>query len=333
MGMAVSDMPEADKRAAEIGVSLMRDDAKFRGVVVGMLAARQMYVVALHELERLVAGASLPEVDGVDPAVMRGALEAFVMDAVASRAAQAFDSRVLLAGLSDVVLPWLQAVTKQHTEIEDAAVAAERAKAEKARLATVVLVCPGPGEPISSHVRGTTRLFFGKRALLQQRQSDLLSQIVDRREPSNPRQTVWFRDNGLVSPTRLEMASWLTSVAIKDWRKTGGTTGTLNVVWTGKVIPTLSAMPDLIVVDSLAAMLPNMPRDVGLYNVWEALHQVHKLLRAKAKDCGSVLFLFLAEEDVRDLLSVDGIRISDVQLRSSLVSSDLGRFSEVVCLG
>lgn len=110
-------------------VSLASKDAgrlmekeSFRRLSGAMIAFRQCYAVAYQELQRLL------EKEEVHPMT-----EDVLIGAAMYEASKPFDENRLMHGIADVVLPWLADVVDRHIEVEQSEIMKAKIEAEEAR--------------------------------------------------------------------------------------------------------------------------------------------------------------------------------------------------------
>ena len=92
---------------------LVVSDKGIRQLVGAMVASRQLYAMALHDLDyRLDSGrGSYKDIAEEDKSAIK---EIFVSSA-ASQAANPFEESALLSGVRDPVIPWMEEVSAAHT--------------------------------------------------------------------------------------------------------------------------------------------------------------------------------------------------------------------------
>ena len=110
---------------------LVVSDKGIRQLVGAMVASRQLYAMALHDLDyRLDSGrGSYKDIAEEDKSAIK---EIFVSSA-ASQAANPFEESALLSGVRDTVIPWMEEVSAAHTAAEDLLLVQEHEAAEKER--------------------------------------------------------------------------------------------------------------------------------------------------------------------------------------------------------
>ncbi len=129
--------------------NLVQNSLEFTQLVSVMLASRQLYAMAVYELDRLVdvtdwseetkfaeqeesrvkKGESLPD----DVAAM---LKEVLINSSAVQAHKAFDERDLFNGMMTVVFPWMQRVVELHNELQQKQAQAQFDEMNKQRIAT-----------------------------------------------------------------------------------------------------------------------------------------------------------------------------------------------------
>jgi hypothetical protein len=109
-------------RLAQLAESLVTNHEKFRSIMAAMLAARQLYHVAMYDL-----GLKLGELNTIDPTApeltdeQRKVVTEVLVRSIAAEGQKPFEHLVLFKGLTETVFPWLLEVVKTHTAQQQAA--------------------------------------------------------------------------------------------------------------------------------------------------------------------------------------------------------------------
>ena len=127
-----------DKWAAlsETAQELVVSDQGIRQVVGALVASRQLYALALHDLDYRLDSGEEPY-SSVAPEDRSPLKEIFVSSA-SKQASYPFEEKDLLAGFQDTVIPWMSVVSSSHNEEELRLAAQDHREAEVARRATNV---------------------------------------------------------------------------------------------------------------------------------------------------------------------------------------------------
>jgi|TARA_R110000824_G_scaffold82768_15_gene207519 hypothetical protein len=97
---------------AEKAQGLLLSDDNLRQVVGAMLASRQLYAMALHDMDVRVDMLDEEEEE-------REQLKEVFISSAAKQAANPFDENELLQGVQETVIPWMEKVSKEHNFLEE----------------------------------------------------------------------------------------------------------------------------------------------------------------------------------------------------------------------
>jgi hypothetical protein len=111
---------------SEKAQGLLLSDDGLRQVVGAMLASRQLYAMALHDMDVRV-----DMLDGEEEE--RDQLREVFISSAASQAANPFDENELLQGMRETVMPWMERVSKEHNSLEESTRRTEIREAEVER--------------------------------------------------------------------------------------------------------------------------------------------------------------------------------------------------------
>jgi hypothetical protein len=111
---------------SEKAQGLLLSNDGLRQVVGAMLASRQLYAMALHDMDVRVEA-----MDGEEEE--KDQLREIFISSAASQAANPFDENELLQGMTETVMPWMENVAKEHTLLENRKNQEEIQTAEKER--------------------------------------------------------------------------------------------------------------------------------------------------------------------------------------------------------
>jgi len=111
---------------SEKAQGLLLSDDGLRQVVGAMLASRQLYAMALHDMDVRV-----DMLDGEEEE--RDQLREVFISSAASQAANPFDENELLQGMQETVLPWMKRVSGEHNSLEESTRRTEIREAEVER--------------------------------------------------------------------------------------------------------------------------------------------------------------------------------------------------------
>jgi hypothetical protein len=121
------------KALSDLAQELVVSDQGLRQLVGSMVASRQLYAMAIHDLDLRFESDKLPysKVAEEDRVPLK---EIFVSSA-ATQASHPFEENDLLAGFHNTVIPWMKDVSSLHTAEEARLLKEEYAEAEKVRRA------------------------------------------------------------------------------------------------------------------------------------------------------------------------------------------------------
>ena len=111
---------------SEKAQELLISEEGLRQVVGAMLASRQLYAMALTDMDVRVDGLEVDEED-------KDQLREIFISASATQAANPFDENELFQGMEETVMPWMRSVAKEHTQQEERTRREEIRSAEKER--------------------------------------------------------------------------------------------------------------------------------------------------------------------------------------------------------
>lgn len=128
-----ADLKDKWADLTDMAQELVVSDKGIRQIVGAMVASRQLYAMALHDLDyRLESGRgkyeSIAEED-------KSPIKEIFVSSAATQASHPFEEFDLLSGFRDTVIPWMEEVSATHTEAESLLVAQEHEAAEQVRRA------------------------------------------------------------------------------------------------------------------------------------------------------------------------------------------------------
>jgi hypothetical protein len=111
---------------SEKAQGLLLSNEGLRQVVGAMLASRQLYAMALHDMDVRVEALEMDEEE-------KDQLREIFISSAATQAANPFDENELFRGMEETVMPWMRSVAKEHTLLEENTRREEIQKTEKER--------------------------------------------------------------------------------------------------------------------------------------------------------------------------------------------------------
>tara|TARA_R110002020_G_scaffold276042_2_gene491251 strand:- start:15747 stop:16913 length:1167 start_codon:yes stop_codon:yes gene_type:complete len=111
---------------SEKAQGLLLSNEGLRQVVGAMLASRQLYAMALHDMDVRVDALEVDEEE-------RDQLREIFISSAASQAANPFREQELFQGMEETVMPWMKDVAEEHNTIEERMQREEIQTAEKER--------------------------------------------------------------------------------------------------------------------------------------------------------------------------------------------------------
>jgi len=113
---------------ADKAQELVLTDAGLRQATGTMVAAKQLYCMALRDMEN--------RTDALDSGGEdKARLKELYLEIASVQAGEPFDEVMLLQGIAETVVPWVESVSKEHTELEAKLKHQEIAEAEQTRRA------------------------------------------------------------------------------------------------------------------------------------------------------------------------------------------------------
>tara|TARA_B100000745_G_scaffold274947_1_gene204166 strand:- start:5170 stop:6306 length:1137 start_codon:yes stop_codon:yes gene_type:complete len=139
---------EKSKEAAELedrftalsdrAQGLVVSDQGLRQLVGAMVASRQLYAMAIHDLDARLDSEKMPYTDISDED--RSPLKEIFISSAATQAAHPFEEGDLLSGFRDTVIPWMETVSAAHTAEEARALKEDYEASEAERRAKDVVL-------------------------------------------------------------------------------------------------------------------------------------------------------------------------------------------------
>jgi len=128
-----ADLKEKWAALSELAQKLVVSDQGLRQLVGAMVASRQLYAMAIHDLDVRLESEKATYGDIADED--RSPLKEIFISSAATQAAHPFEENDLLTGFRDTVIPWMESVSRMHTEEEARILKKEYAASEKERRA------------------------------------------------------------------------------------------------------------------------------------------------------------------------------------------------------
>ena len=262
---------------SDLAQRLVVSDQGLRQLVGAMVASRQLYAMALHDLDFRLENStsSREEITGEECSLLK---EIFISSA-ATQAAHPFEENDLLTGFRDTVIPWMESVSSAHNEKEARVVKEEYQTKEKERREKSISLGLGlmpEEEDILDRNRSlilvgwSPVLFYVVAKVIDH----VLSSILDFHQvihlAKTPRQTSDHR---------------LLELGGKAWGNCARTNASWNKIFVTQYLEQLAAPIDLFVVSDLSAA------NVGstFQSVMSVSAEAQKRLRKWANEMGAAM--------------------------------------------
>lgn len=249
-GHLIEKVPDADaKKAAEDADYLVHNDQTIARLLNAMITARQLYVVAATELSKYIVEAKVKDGDVTRPPTN------FTMDlliqSAAYRASEPFDETIVYRSMHQQVMPWFNKLVETTMAAERAA-HAEAVKAFDAkRRAAPVDVAFSVEKDGPTQIAKTTMVVLGghREGIRHLIRKSIEAAVLKPCPVVGARTVVWLTTDD-VKPSKDDDVHLL-KVPLKLWEDCARTTTAWPKFVQGVLVPQLSAMPDLIVIDDL----------------------------------------------------------------------------------
>lgn len=247
---------------------------KYKAAVAALIAARQLYVVAYHELQDALAAETPPPHEMTQDMLVQSAMH---------EAAKPFDLNNTIGGFMGSVLPWLGDVADAKNKAEAAAVLKEQQELDDLRRSTPLDIGfrydPELEEP--SLPRDRSLVLVGWRPAVEFVIDQIVNAVLVSRREAMLSTVVRFQRE---QPRRGEENVYLIRLGVERWRGFCNTANGVIKVTSEYVAPQMSHPADLIVCDDLGAALTTgfKGRPIGA-----VAGDAHKRLRDVAKREGA----------------------------------------------
>lgn len=274
-GVILEEIAEEDaKKAQDDANRLIADNEDVRQAVSTLIASRQMYAVAVTELDHTLA--HLPEGEKVHPLTA----DIFIQTA-SNTASEPFDEAILFQGLIETIFPWMQKVCKQHTEEEIEERKTEQLEDEERRKKVKVpigVTLDKTEDPLLT--KGRNVVFVGYRPAIKVLLDHITNHVLASKDDDHP-QRLFTVIRLLQKASKDDGHERLIRLGEQDWTNCHATSnGWMRIV--GKdILPQLPSMPDLLICDDLPLAYE------GLQGSHEAT-RAHEALRKFGRWCKSV---------------------------------------------
>jgi hypothetical protein len=236
-------VPEEEaEKAREDASRLMVEDEDVRKAVGTMISARQIYSVAVRELERLL--------DAMDPPPHGDVIDIF-MQTASNEAGKPFDETVLFNGLMETTVPWLQKIVREHVDEDQLAEQKQIAEDEERRIAVPVPIGISTEKEGPTFIdRETPVILAGPRAAVTFLLDHITTQVMTATSDDHPNRVftvLRFADRSRREDAHVQ----LVRVAKSVWQGCCEKSNGIPTMMAEHVAPQLSAMPDLLICDEM----------------------------------------------------------------------------------
>lgn len=243
-------VPEEEAKKSKVqATELVTTNADVRKALGTMVSARQMYAVAVRELERVL--------DKMDPKPHDAVIDV-IMQAASSEAAKPFDETILFKGLSETAMPWLNKIVNEHIQEDERDERAAMEESEKRRVAVPLPI--GMSLESGGDIEWDRRMpvvFVGPRAAVTFLLNHITTAMVTARSEDHPNSVftvVRFVDRA----RRADSHSQLIRLAKSLWRGCCKDSGTLARLTEEHIAPTMATLPDLLICDEMPLAYPGV---------------------------------------------------------------------------
>lgn len=246
---------EADQKiAAHDAIYLAKHNEDIRMAASTMLAARQLYSLASHELQQLCDRAVVKETPDEEARAAHPLVCDLLTKSVLDKSRELFEEINVFEGMVGVVLPWVKKTIEKHSLLDIKDRQKAKLEEETARKATTV--------PTGIYASELTR----DKALILVGYSPAVAYLLNRAvrtalAATNPKHPFGdyrvIRFSAEAEPKPSEDLR-LVLVGKKYWVGAASKKKDLALLLHNRVVPQLSKMPDLLVVDDLAAAVSSV---------------------------------------------------------------------------
>ncbi len=242
-GAILEEVAQEDaEKAQEDANRLITENEDVRQAVSTLIASRQMYAVAVTELEFIM--------ERLEKKAHPLTVDVFLQTA-SNTASEPFDETILFQGLIETIFPWMQKVCKQHTEEEIKERKTEQLEAEERRKLVKVpigVTLDKTEDPLLT--KGRHVVFVGYRPAIRVLLDHITNHVLASRADDHPQRL--FTVIRLLQKAKKEDGhERLIRLGEQDWANCLVTSkGWMRIV--GKdLLPQLPAMPDLLICDDM----------------------------------------------------------------------------------
>ena len=242
---AIAEKALKDKWAAlsETAQELVVSEQGIRQVVGALVASRQLYALALHDLDYRLDSGSEPY-SSIAPEDRSPLKEIFISSA-SKQAAYPFEEKDLLAGFQDTVIPWMNEVSSDHNDAEKQLASQEFREAEVARRATTVSLGLGLEHEDEDELdRERSLVLVGREPVVKWVVSKILDHLLD--ESLDFHQAVH-----LASAPRKIPDHRLLEIGGKSWENCAKSNQSWDKTFTNQYLEKLTGPVDLFIVSDL----------------------------------------------------------------------------------
>jgi hypothetical protein len=237
------------RKAKEQAAELVASKPDVRKALGTMVSARQMYAVAVREMERTL--------DAMEPEPHNAVIDV-LMQSASEEAQKPFDETVLFQGLMQTSIPWLEKVVKEHVRQDEVDAKREAAEYELQRTSAPVPI----GMSVESNgptewVRDVPIVLAGHRVAVRILLDHIATTVLAARSEQHPNSVftvLRFTDKA----KREDAHAQLVRITQAQWRGCCATNNSLPKMMGEHVAPMLSALPDVFICDDMLAASPGV---------------------------------------------------------------------------
>lgn len=272
-------------RAQELVVS----EQGIRQVVAALVASRQLYAMALHDLDYRLESSSEPY-SSIPPGDRSPLKEIFVSSA-SKQAAYPFEEKDLLDGFQDTVIPWMKEVSSAHNDAEKELASEEFREGELARRATTVSLGLGLEHEDEDELdRERSLVLVGREPVLKWVVNKILDHLLD--DVCEFAQAVHLASSPRKIPNHR-----LLEVGGKAWENCARSNNSWNKAFTERYLDKLTGPVDLFIVSDLGKANSGH----SFQSVASRAGDAQKRLRKWATLMGSAMIGAIPVSDIPDL--------------------------------
>jgi hypothetical protein len=324
------------KILAEKAQALLLEDKGLCRVVGAMLASRQLYAMALHDMDMRVDNMDIDDRE-------RDELKEVFVSSAAKQASHPFDEQDLFQGMRETVIPWMEEVSKEHNEVELGRQREEYAASEQERrsrrvsiglLYDQVMREDGTCEEVSSLDRERALVLAGWRPAVLWVINNILKDttaVGSLSDPETPRQSVL-----LSREVPMQEDPRILAIGENAWANCAKSNTSWAKTFLGTYLDKLKDPLDLFVVTDLV----HARKGHGFQSISSRANDAQKTLRKWTTKMGSAFVggVLLESQKLPDLNSPDWEKLrlfTNLRGVSVEVNDDetynilIGRFSRV----